>query len=167
MLSFMLLKAPTLDDKENQVVERIAHLRKSLGYAVRDPVRWHGLLRRVSLARAIRASNSIEGYNVTVDDAVAAYEGEEPLDAGTEAWAAVTGYRAAMTYVIQLSDDPHFQYSVDLLKSLHFMMLSYDLTKNPGRWRPGPVSVVDEAKREVVYEGPDAIEVPPLAVTFQ
>jgi len=29
------------------------------------------LLRRVMLARAIRGSNSIEGYNVTLDDAAA------------------------------------------------------------------------------------------------
>ena len=158
----MLFSAPKLDAQEKEVVSRVHDLRKSLNYAVRNPVRWQGLLRRVAFARAIRASNSIEGYNVSVDDAVAACEGEEPLDAQSEAWAAVTGYRVAMTYVLQLADDPHFQYSADILRSLHFMMLQYDLRKNPGRWRPGPIYVRDERTEEIVYEGPDALYVPAL-----
>jgi len=40
-----------------------------------------GLLRRNTLARAVRGSNSIEGYNVTAEDAIAAVDGEEPLAA--------------------------------------------------------------------------------------
>jgi Fic family protein len=119
-------------------------------------------LRRVAIARAIRASNSIEGYNVTEDDAIAAVEGEEPMEAQTEAWAAVNGYRSAMTYVLGLADDPHFSYSADLLRALHFMMLEYDLRKHPGRWIPGPIYVRYERAGEIIYEGPDAIEVPKL-----
>jgi Fic family protein len=42
------------------------------------------------------------------------------------------------------------------------MMMEYDLSKNPGRWRPGPIQVVDEAKKEVVYKAPDAQLVPGL-----
>jgi Fic family protein len=89
-------------------------------------------------------------------------EGEEPLDAESEAWAAVNGYRSAMTYVIQLAEDPHFSYSAGLIRSLHFMMISYDLRKHPGRWRPGPIYVRDEASGQNVYEGPDAMGVPKL-----
>jgi len=114
------------------------------------------------LARAIRGSNSIEGYNVTLDDAVAAVAGEPPLDAEDEAWRAVVGYRDAMTYVLQLADDAHFVYDENLLRSLHYMMLCHALDKSPGRWRPGSVFVVDEATHEIVYTGPDAIEVPDL-----
>jgi len=124
--------------------------------------RWVGLLRRVMLARAIRGSNSIEGYNVTLDDAVAAVAGEPPLDAETEAWRAVVGYRDAMTYVLQLADDTHFVYDENLIRGLHYMMLCYALDKNPGRWRPGSVFVVDEATHEIVYTGPDAVDVPDL-----
>ena len=40
-----------------------------------------------------------------------------------------------------------------LVKSLHFMMLKYDLTKNPGQWRPGAVWVENQ-DGEVVYEAP-------------
>jgi Fic family protein len=106
------------------------------------------------LARAIRGSNSIEGYNVTAEDAIAAAEGEEPLEADRESWLAVTGYRTAMTFVLQLAKDPHFRYSDGFIRSLHFMMVQHDLSKNPGNWRPGTVYVRDELRNEVVYEGP-------------
>jgi Fic family protein len=97
-----------------------------------------------------------------VDDAIAAAEGEEPLDAKSEAWEAVKGYQSALTYVLQLATDLHFSYSTDLLRSLHFMMTQHDLKRNPGRWRPGPIFVRDDERNEVVYEGPDAEQVPGL-----
>lgn len=111
----------------------------------------------------MQGSNSIEGYDVTIDDAIAVGLGEDPLDADTEAVAAVQGYQQAMTYVLQLANDPHFKYSADLVRGLHFMMLHYDLAKNPGRWRPGPIYVRDDEKKKVVYEGPSADIVPDLA----
>ena len=39
------------------------------------------------------------------------------------------------------------------MKSLHFMMMKYDLTKHPGQWRPGAVWVEDE-NGGVVYTAP-------------
>jgi Fic family protein len=42
------------------------------------------------------------------------------------------------------------------------MLLKHDLSKLPGRWRLGPINVVDEARGEVVFEGPDVEEVPAL-----
>jgi Fic family protein len=145
-----------------RVIEQIDRIRKTLKYALSEPSRWYGFLRRSSFARAIRGSNSIEGFNVTAEDALAAVDGGEPTDAEQEAWEAVKGYRNAMTYVLQLATDEHFSYSEGLLRSLHYMMLHYDLTKHPGRWRPGPIYVNDEKKKEIVYEGPDAERVPGL-----
>ncbi|MBY0495973.1 MAG: Fic family protein [Cyanobacteria bacterium] len=110
-------------------------------------------------AKAIQGSNSIEGIHVTVDDAIAAVQNEEPLDADSEAWLAIKGYQSAMTYVLQLSDDPHFSFSRGLIRSLHFMMLEHELQKHPGKWRPGPVYVRNEQSGETVYEGPDESEV--------
>ncbi len=51
----------------------------------------------------VQPSNSIEGYHVSLDDAVAAVDGDQPLDTqeDTVAWQAVVGYRRAMTYVLQ------------------------------------------------------------------
>lgn len=156
----MIFQTPELAPRERAVLDRIEALRRTLAYAVREPRRWTGLLRRNMFALAIRGSNTIEGYVVTVDDAVAALEGEGPFDADAESWAAVRGYQQAMTYVLQLATDPHFAYSTDLLRSLHFMMLSHDLSKSPGQWRPGPINVRDEEKGVIVYEGPDAEAVP-------
>lgn len=158
----MLFEVPEIDEAEAAVLDRIDELRQTLRYQVAGRRRWVGTLRRVSFARALQGSNSIEGYNVTLEDAVAAAENEEPLDAAGETWAAVGGYRDAMTYIVQLADDPYFNYSEDLLRSLHFMMLSYDLSKLPGRWRRGPIYVHNEATGQIVYEGPDASAVPGL-----
>src|SRR3984893_17513469 len=162
----MLFATPPLNLQEQEVIEEILGIRDSLKYAVSGSSRWAGVLRRDTFARAIQGSNSIEGYNVTVDDAIAAVEGKEPLDAASETWAAIMGYRGAMTYVLQLANDPHFSYSDGLIRSLHFMMLNYDLNKHPGRWRPGPIIVRNEQTGERVYEGPDAEIVPGLMKEF-
>jgi Fic family protein len=151
----MLFKAEKLTQVEKDVIGRIEEARKTLKYNLATPRRWKGLLRRNTLARAVRGSNSIEGYNVTAEDAIAAVEGEEPLDANRESWLAVTGYRTAMTFVLQLTKDPNFVYNEGFIRSLHFMMMQHDLSKHPGNWRPGTIYVRDEAKNEIVYEGPD------------
>jgi Fic family protein len=158
----MLFSTPELTSEERAVVARIGELRRSLGRNTTQAKRWTGLLRRTAFARAIRGSNTIEGYNVTVEDALAAAEGEGPLEADAETWAAITGYRNAMTYVLQLASDPEFSYRADLFKSLHFMMIGHVLSKNPGRWRPGAVFVRNDELGETVYEGPDGDLVPGL-----
>lgn len=158
----MLFQTPGLEPHEEWVLANVAELRHRLSTVVRDQRRWVGLLRRVSFARAIQASNSIEGYNVSLDDALAAAEDEAPLDAERETWAAVSGYRDAMTYVLQIADDPYVRLDESLLRGLHFMMLKYDLSKSPGRWRPGAIFVRNDESGAVVYEGPDAGLVPPL-----
>jgi len=151
-----------LDDQEQAVVERIGRLRSEVRGFTYDARRWTGLLRRSSLARSIQGSNSIEGYNVSLDDAIAAVEGETPLDPTEENWQATIGYRNAVTYVLQLSNDPHFSYSEGLIRSLHFMLLQYDLTKNPGLWRRGHIGVFREGTGEKVYDAPNAELVPYL-----
>ena len=158
----MTFQTPPLSAAEIRVHEAIDELRARLRYSVSSR-RWIGLLSRVLRARAIQGSNSIEGFNVTVDDALAAVDGEEPLDASEETWRAIVGYRNAMTYVLQLADDTHFRYSTDLVRSLHYTMMSYDLARHPGRWRPGPIFVRNEATGERVYEGPDVEFIPALA----
>lgn len=114
------------------------------------------------MARAIQGSNSIEGFRATLDDAAAVEMGEQPLDADEETRLALEGYRNAMTYVLQVAPEPDFTYSVQLLKSLHFMMTAYDLKNRPGRWRSGAIYVHKESTGEVVYEGPDIDDVPVL-----
>src|SRR6202142_3758363 len=158
----LLFQAPGIIPGEMEVLQKIIAMRQTLKYAISTPGRWFGVLRRATLARNIRHSNSIEGINVTRDDALAAVENDEPLTAEASPWQATLGYRNAMTYVLQLANDPHFSYSEGLIRSLHFMMIQHDLPKNPGRYRPGPIYVRDERKQQNVYEGPDAELVPGL-----
>lgn len=159
----MLFAAPTLSSADRNTLERIENLRHELASQVRVPRRWLGSLRRLTLARAVQGSNSIEGYDAPIEDVIAAGEGEAPLDAETETYEALRGYQAAMTYVLQMAkDDPPPAIDVSLLKSLHFMMISHDLAKNPGRWRPGSIWVTREPDHIVVYEGPGPELVPEL-----
>jgi Uncharacterized conserved protein len=162
----MLFRTPDLTDPERSVVDRIAEMRHALRHQLTAPQEWVGLLRKVMLARAIQGSNSIEGYVVSLDDALAAVAGNEPTDTGNEAALAVAGYRDAMTYVMQLADDPQFSYDESLIRALHYMMLRHDKSKSPGRWRPGPVYVRNERLQENVYTGPDALAVPELMREF-
>ncbi|MBC7298059.1 MAG: Fic family protein [Demequina sp.] len=116
----------------------------------------------MTFARNIQGSNSIEGFDAELDDANAVALGEEPLDASTETRLALEGYRNAMTYVLQVVQEPHPVASVDLIKSLHFMMTHYDLKNRPGRWRAGQVFVQRESTGEIVHEGVDVDRVPDL-----
>ncbi len=158
----MIFKPSELDDAEQRVVALVEDIRRRLMYATSVPTRWFGLLARNVRARALRGSNSIEGYNVTVEDAIAALENELPVDAEQRDWAAIRGYRNAMTYVLQLADDVHFEFSEGFVRSLHYMMLDYDLSKHPGKWRLGPIYVRDEERAQIVYEAPSAEDVPRL-----
>ncbi len=158
----MLFTPPGLDETDEEVLLRISELREQLRYQVAVPRRWVGSLRRVSLARAIQGSNSIEGYNVSLDDAVEAVEGEEPLTAEGENLLATVGYRDAMTYILQIADDPYLDINNSFIRSLHFMMLKHELSNRPGRWRAGPIYVRDEDTGQNVYEGPDVALVPGL-----
>lgn len=158
----MLFETPNLSVQELEVVERISSMRSQMRHVSGTPTRWYGTLRRNAFANAIQGSNSIEGYTVTKEDAIAAVEMEEPLEASKETWQAVLGYRDAMTYVLQLTDDPNFTFSEGYLRSLHFMMLRYDLTKHPGNWRLGPIYVRDDIAKKVVYAAPDRELVEPL-----
>jgi Fic family protein len=146
-----------------EVLRLIDDLRRDMEWRVREPRRWLGVLRRTTLARAVQGSNSIEGYNASLDDVAAVVEGEPVLDASSETESALVGYRDAMTYVLQVAQDEDLP-PVDegMVKALHFMMLKHDLAKSPGRWRPGYIAVRRDETGEIVYEGPDADDVPKL-----
>lgn len=158
----MLYTSCELGEREESVLADIEDLRQRLRYALHEPRRWSGSLRRLSFARNIQGSNSIEGYDARLDDVAAVALGEEPLDSSEETRLALEGYRNAMTYVIQRSDDHDFECSVSLLKSLHFMMTGYSLLNRPGRWRAGPIYVQREETQEIVHEGADIDDVPGL-----
>ena len=159
----MIFEYPKLASKDHEVLDMIRNLRKELRYQVNvNPVRWTGFLRRNTFARALQGSNSIEGYNATLAEAVAIADDEKPDSLEEESARALMGYRTAMTYILRLHDDPHAEVNAQFIRSLHFMMLNYDMEKLPGQWRPGAISVVREPSGDVVYEGPDADLIPGL-----
>ena len=148
---------------EVEVLAMIEDLRTQLRiYVDPEPRRWFGTLRRMSFARAVQASNSIEGYDASLDDVVAAVDNEQTLGADEETRMALSGYRDAMTYVLQVAQDESARVDEGLLKSLHFMMLKHSLDKSPGLWRPGEIFVVRESTGERMYEGPPSEEVSDL-----
>lgn len=159
----MIFQAPRLPPEYVQVIDGIINLRKELRFSTSDNLnRWTGTLARMAYARAIHGSSTVEGIRVSLDDAVAAVDQEEPLSPQDENWRALVGYREAMDYVLQLSKDPGaYVFNEGTILGLHFMMMKYDLAKHPGRWRPGHVEVVSEATGKVVYTGPDASLVQP------
>lgn len=156
----MLLATPDLDLEDQSVLQEIHRLLVDLADVLRVPRRWDGGLRRSMLARAIRGSNSIEGYDVELDDAAAALDDEEPLTADAQTFAEIRGYRQALGYVLAMAGDSDFELDATGIRGMHFMMLGHDLSKSPGSYRRGPIYVHDESLGRNVYEGPPAEDVP-------
>ncbi|MEV6274474.1 Fic family protein [Nocardia sp. NPDC051832] len=157
----MLYVTPELDSTDQAILSGIYQRRDALASAMQVSERWPGLLRRRLMARAIRGSNSIEGYVVKTDDAAAAVDYEEALTADQRTFAEIRGYRQALGYVLTVAQGGT---AIDesTIKALHFMMLGHDLQKSPGQYRTGPIYVRDDASGDTVYEGPGSEMVPKL-----
>jgi Fic family protein len=152
-----------LDGAEKDVIADVENIRQSVRYMLSTSRRWSGLLARQTFAKSIQGSNSIEGYLVSNEDALAAAAGQEPTtDPKHENWLAVSHYRNAMTYILQLAEDQHFTWDANLIRGLHYQMVAHDATRSPGRWRPGAIHVERAATGEVVYHAPAPEMVPPL-----
>src|ERR1700753_2043344 len=158
----VLYTAPPLTSEDEVALGELHQMRKELRSVLHTPRRWEGGLRRSALARNIQGSNSIEGYDVAEDDAAAAIDGEEPFSADEKTFLEIQGYRQALGYVLAMSDTDYATFDTTELRAMHYMMLSHDLGKSPGRYRKGPIYVHDERTDQVVYEGPDAADVPAL-----
>ena len=157
-----LFTTPEPDHEDRQVIAGIHDVRASLADFLRVPKRWNGLLRRTSTARAIQGSNTIEGYTVSDEDAVAAVDDEPPLTADEATWAEIVAYRRVLTYVLNVATEPGFVIDEVVLRSMHFMLLDHDLSKTPGRYRTKEIFVRDDRRGVNVYAGPDGDEVADL-----
>lgn len=153
---------PPLTSEDKAVLTEIHQMRKELRHTLRSPKRWEGGLRRSALAKAIQGSNSIEGYAVAEDDAVAAIDGEGPLSTDDKTFLEIQGYQRALDYVLAVGDDRQSTFSTAELRAMHFMLLQHEPSKSPGRCRVGPIYVHDDKTDSTVYTGPDAADVPAL-----
>ncbi len=157
-----IYRTPETDLDDLGVIADIRTLREDLAAVLRVPRRWSNGMRRTTQARAIQGSNTIEGYTVSDQDAVAAVDDEPPLTTDQQTWAEIMGYRRMMTFILRMTPDPGFTLTPQTLRSLHFILLEHDLGADPGRFRPGSVYVRDESADRTVYEGPPAADVPDL-----
>lgn len=159
----MLFTYKTLDSEEKRVLEAIKEMRYRLRHNIdNSPRRWRGLLARMTRARALRASNSIEGINVSAEDAIAVVDGEDPVDADRDTWNAVRGYHRAMNFILQRCQHKDFRFSRDVLLTLHYMICESDLNADPGNFRTGWVGVRNTQSGDLVYEGVDVEKIIPL-----
>lgn len=99
-----------------------------------------GTLRRFVRAQSAEGSVSIEGFQDGI---------------------ALASYARAMDHVGVLVEDPAFEWSDRAILDLHFDACGFQRDKSPGRWRTGPVRIVNSDGTSA-YEGPDAVEVPAL-----
>lgn len=158
----MLFTYHSLDDQEKRVEEATARIRSDLRlHVAAEPRRRTGWLARMTRARALAASNSVEGINVSDDDAIAAIDGEDPANTDRDTWRAVIGYREAMNYILQRRQSPSFRITEDVLLAVHFMICQSDLAAHPGQYRPGWVGVRNAQTGNLVHEGVDRGELEP------
>ncbi|MEV4354922.1 Fic family protein [Nonomuraea sp. NPDC049625] len=156
----MLYETPPLEPADKAVLEEIEEMRRDLKYRLAETHRWDGQLRRQLQARAIQGSNSIEGYQASVEDIQSIMAGEEPLETSTSVAQEIAGYQQALTYIQVLSRAPVFRYDAGMLNALNFMVIGHHRNKGPGVIRPGGIFIRDSDTGEVVYEGPDVELVP-------
>jgi Fic family protein len=160
----MIFQTPDLSPADEVVRDLLLDLWRRLEVRVgNQKQRWYGVLRRSAMAANLRGSNTIEGYEVSADDALAVADEESgPFEASAENYRAVSCYRDAMNYAIGLADDPHFRFDASLIRALHYMIVKYAPTRNPGLWRPGSARVLDERSGEIVYDAAPVEDVPEL-----
>ena len=161
----MLFAHPSLQSDDRRVLDRISQMRHDLRYfVVQEPRRWTGLLARMTRARALRASNSIEDINVSAEDALAVVDNEDVTDADKATYQAVQGYHNAMDFVLQRCKTERFHFSEDFILAIHFMICQHDMSANPGSYRKGWVGVRNAQSGEIVHEGVDREKLEPLMV---
>ncbi|GAA2513733.1 Fic family protein [Winogradskya humida] len=162
----MLFPTPPLTAADRAVLTHVEQMREQVRHQLRGrPGNWTSGLSRFLTADAVAASNSIEGFRVSTQDAQDLMDGERDVDVSDENREETLAYQRMMTYVQSLHDAPDFQYSKGLLNALHWMLQGHHHTqrKPAGQWRRGPVYVTDPRNpRVAAYTAPDAGDVPEL-----
>lgn len=162
----MLFPTPRLTTSDQVVLAEVDGMREQLRHQVQDrPGKWTAGLRKFLTADAVAASNSIEGFRVSTQDAQDLMDGERDVDVSEENREETLAYQRMMTYVQSLHDVADFRYGKGLLNALHWMLQGHRHTRNKpaGQWRAGTVYVTDPREpRVAAYTAPDAAEVPGL-----
>ena len=156
-----IIATPSLRDADERILAALETLRGRTALHLARPRRWYGLLARQARARALRASNSIESIDISLEEAFAISGNPDEDQQVTEEWLAVLGYSQAMTFARIYGDETQRALDLSSLLSMHFMVQSHDLSRSPGQLRHGDIHVVDELGR-TTYTGPNADDLPDL-----
>ena len=90
----VLYRAADLTSSEVMALDKIRELWRELQHNLAQRLtKWTGLLARNLRANAIRGSNSIEGYIISQEEAIAALDDSRPENADETAWINVVHYR--------------------------------------------------------------------------
>jgi Fic family protein len=141
---------------------RLDELKRSLDSRGPLPRIWLGRTRRELEAEAVAASTSMEGVSVTVDEVRRILAGDRPSSVAPHDVAFVEGYRDAMKFVLNRSDDPGFQWHSELILGIHYRVMGEDHSLGAGRFRQTQNRLVDVAGQRRVFLPPPPSEVPRL-----
>jgi Fic family protein len=162
----MLYPTPVLTSADQAVLADVEQMRDRLRHQIQaHPAKWTFGMRKFLTADAIAASNSIEGFRVSTQDAQDLMDGERDVDVSEENREETLAYQRMMTYVQSLHDVADFEYSKGLLNGMHWMLQGHRHTrrKPAGQWRAGSVYVSDPRDpRVAAYTAPGAPDVPGL-----
>ncbi|HZK73484.1 MAG TPA: Fic family protein [Clostridia bacterium] len=145
-----------------QRLEELDELRRYLAQHLGDSSQpWTGALRRLAAAEATVGSTSIEGYGASLEDTVEILAGRHPAGASDETQRIIAAYAQAMDRVAVLAEDRRFEWSVQTVLELHFLVCHPQPQAGRGRFREGPVIVTRGFGRDP-YRPPPSTEIPEL-----
>jgi len=157
----MIFRTPIAGKTLTRQIAELDDLRKRLGDQAGVAGPWLGSLRRQWRTSSAESSIEIEGFHVPEDEAARLVAGEEIPDPDDENRMALACYARAMDHVGVMAGDPVFRWLDRVILDLHFDACYFQRDKSPGMWRTGPIGV-RSGDGGLVYEGPDANEVPGL-----
>ncbi|MFL6649910.1 MAG: Fic family protein [Sulfurifustaceae bacterium] len=152
----MLFQPPPLTEREAEVIAEIETIRRRMDLPRFE--HWPGLTWRAITDRLLRIAADA-GANGPVD--VPAPE-EDAAEKSADIWTAAAGYRAALSFALQLADAAHFAYDEGVIRALHYMITMHDPTKKPARWRRGSIWVRRQTTGEILYTPPPPKSIPAL-----
>src|SRR5665811_127351 len=164
----MLIPTPEIDPATRRRLAELDRLRESLGRRVGEPAGWMGTLRRSVRARSAEGSISIEGFHVPEDEVLAVAADGRSSEDEDEDRQALVAYTRAMDHVGVMASDPAFEWSARAILDLHFDACSFQRDKEPGRWRSGPVRIVNsDGTDRPAYRAEADVSAPTASADFR
>lgn len=135
-------------------LERFNEVAKRLDLVSTLPRTWSGRVRRDLESEAVRASVALEGVPVTVDEVRRILADDKPAEVSDETNALVRGYREAMQFVLRRADDPDFEWSSEIFRSVHTSVMAHSWTAKAGLYRDRQVWLTNSGTGEQVFLPP-------------